>query len=117
MNQQLLNRVPGDISDIGIPQTQEQGGRKRAFNGAGFRLYAERLRASVPDVPVIDDLRESARMAKKMLKKLLVRLQEPTSCRMFEDVGRSGFPFLWKRNRPEESVFGKERSVREERVR
>ena len=80
VNQQLLNRVPGDISDIlEIPQTQEQCGRNGAYDEAlDLELYAERLRASVPDVPVIDDLRESARMAnKKMLKKLLVRLQEP----------------------------------------
>ena len=80
VNQQLLNRVPGDISDIlEIPQTQEQCGRNGAYDEAlDLELYAERLRASLPDVPVIDDLRESARVAnKKMLKKLLVRLQEP----------------------------------------
>ena len=69
-----------DISDIlEIPQTQEQCGRNGAYDEAlDLELYAERLRASLPDVPVIDDLRESARMTnKKMLKKLLVRLQEP----------------------------------------
>jgi hypothetical protein len=80
VNQQLLNRVPGDISDIlEIPQTQEQCGRNGAYDEAlDLELYAERLRASLPDVPVIDDLRESARVTnKKMLKKLLVRLQEP----------------------------------------
>ena len=60
VNQQLLNRVPGDISDIlEIPQTQEQCGRNGAYDEAlDLELYAERLRASVPDVPVIDDLRE-----------------------------------------------------------
>ena len=37
---------------------------------------------------------------------------------MFEDRGtRATVEVLWKRNRAEESVFGKERSVREERVR
>ena len=70
-------------------------------------------------MPVIDDLRESARMAnKKMLKKLLVRLQEPDSvAECLRIVGHVTVEVLWKRNRAEESVFGKERSVREERVR
>ena len=43
------------------------------------------------------------------VEEVVGELQEPIQLRMFADRGTATVEVLWKRNRAEESVFGKEK--------